>query len=49
MFESLLFLMEVIVATYACWVVLHISRKEKPTAADLKLFAFKSSEEQDRK
>ena len=48
MVESLLFLTELVVVTYASWVVVQLSRKDKPSASDLKLFAFKTREDEDQ-
>lgn len=48
MIEALLFTLDLLVITYACWLALRASKKPKPQAADFKLLAYrtKPSEEQ---
>lgn len=49
MIESLLFALDLVLVTYACWLVFRASKKSSPEAPDLGLFAYKVSKDEDRR
>ncbi len=42
MTEALLFTLDLLVVTYACWLAVRASKKQRPQAADFKLLAYRT-------
>lgn len=42
MTEAFLFTLDLLVVTYACWLAVRVSKKQRPKAADFKLLAYRT-------